>query len=59
MISQQDKYEIGNMLELALKLQEAKNTMSDSGFCDQGDVEFIEQGTEQLEDLKSKYTLLD
>ncbi len=59
MITDKEKAEIEEMLKLALELEKVSNSMTDSGFCDQGDIQFLEDGGERLSELKEKYTLVE
>lgn len=49
--------EITEMLDLALELKEIEDNMTDSGFCCQGDIEYLETASERLAKLKNKYTV--
>jgi hypothetical protein len=59
MITDKEKSEIKEMLDLALKLEKVSNSMTDSGFCDQGDIQFLDDGGKRLSKLKEKYTIIE
>lgn len=56
-ISIHQRIEITEMLDLAIEIKKVSDSMADSGHSDYGDIQYLEEAGERLQELKDKYTI--